>query len=64
VLIIERELEGEKMIALFNFGDQDYPVAGSMLGAGKLALSSRPLKENLLNNNVLPKRTGVWVCAG
>lgn len=63
VLIVERLLDGENMVALFNLGDEDYPVPAGLMSAGEVVLSSRPLKENLLNNNVLPKRTGIWVRA-
>ncbi|NQY98975.1 MAG: DUF3459 domain-containing protein, partial [Henriciella sp.] len=64
VLIVERKAEDETVVALFNFGDEDYAISEELIGGGEVVLSSRPLKENLLNNNVLPKRTGVWVRAG
>nr|WP_070961686.1 alpha-glucosidase [Hyphomonas sp. Mor2] len=63
VLIIRREFEGEADLALFNFGDEDYAIPAGLVSGNTVILSSRPLKENLLNNNVLPKRTGVWVRA-
>ncbi|MCR9078841.1 MAG: alpha-glucosidase family protein [Hyphomonadaceae bacterium] len=63
VLVIERALEGETVLALFNLGGDDYSVPTDVLSGGDVVLSSRPLKENLLNNNVLPKRSGVWVRA-
>lgn len=64
VLIVERQVEDETVFALFNFGDEDYTISEELIGGSEVVLSSRPLKENLLNNNVLPNRTGVWVRAG
>ena len=61
VLGVRRQLDGEEILALFNFGNEDYAVRNTDIADGDVVLSSRPLKENLLNNNVLPKRAGVWI---
>ena len=61
VLIVKRAIEGETILALFNLGDEDHALPAEVSPHGDMVLSSRPLKENLLNNNVLPKRAGVWI---
>lgn len=63
VLIVQRKVDGEDVLALFNFGDEDFALPDSVSVGGDMILSSRPLKEGLLRQNVLPKRVGVWIRA-
>ncbi|MEM7458106.1 MAG: alpha-amylase family glycosyl hydrolase [Pseudomonadota bacterium] len=63
VLILHRQHGDESILAVFNFGDAPFEIPESVVSAGDLVLSSRPLKEDLLSNNVVPERTGVWIRA-
>lgn len=63
VLIVRRELDGEAIVAVFNFGDAPAEIASPAVSAGDLVLSSSALKEDLLSDNRVPARTGVWVRA-
>lgn len=63
VLLIRREQEGEAISAIFNFGDTPAEIAGDVVSSGNLVLSSKPFKEDLLSQNVIPARTGVWIRA-
>lgn len=63
VLSVRRFVEGEEIIALFNFEDQAFALPDGINGSGDVILSSRPLKEDMLTQNVLPERTGVWIRA-
>ena len=62
-LIIHREFEGERITALFNFGDQPFPYSEALVSEGDLMLSSRPLKEGLIRGGKIPERAGVWIRA-
>lgn len=61
LLVLERTLDGEKIIAMFNFGNEPAKLPEAQISAGRLMLSSRPLKEDPLGSNVLPERVGVWI---
>lgn len=62
-LIIRRESEGGAIIALFNFGDAPVAIPEGLVSGGDMVLSSRPLKEDLLQDQAVPARAGVWVRA-
>ena len=62
-LIIRRESEGGAIIALFNFGDAPVAIPEDLVSGGDMVLSSRPLKEDLLQDQAVPARAGVWVRA-
>ena len=59
-LIIHRELEDQSVVAAFNFSNEAVALSQADIGEGDLVLSSKPLKENLLETKALPARTGVW----
>ncbi|MEM9054835.1 MAG: alpha-amylase family glycosyl hydrolase, partial [Pseudomonadota bacterium] len=61
LLAIRRQVQGESLLALFNLGDAAVQVTGDLLGGGRVVLSSRALKNDLLSTKVLLERTGVWV---
>lgn len=63
VLILERAHEGESILAVFNFGDTPFQIPESLVSKGDLLLSSRPLKEDLIRDNEVPERMGVWIRA-
>lgn len=63
VLALRRSVEGEAVIALFNLGNVPAEIEKELVEHGHLALSSRPLKEDLLATRQLPERTGVWIRA-
>ena len=61
VLSVRRQQGDENILAIFNFGDTPFEIPEHVVSSGDLLLSSRPLKEDLLSNNVVPERIGVWV---
>lgn len=61
VLAFHRTGDADQILALFNLGDDPFSIPADLLGRGDLVLSSRPLKDDLLQTKVLPPRTGVWV---
>lgn len=61
VLAFHRTGDADQILALFNLGDDSFPIPADLLGRGDLVLSSRPLKDDLLQTKVLPPRTAVWV---
>ncbi|MEL7030711.1 MAG: alpha-amylase family glycosyl hydrolase [Pseudomonadota bacterium] len=63
VLILQRQRDDEAILAVFNFGDTSFEIPEAIVSTGDLLLSSRPLKEDLLINNVVPERMGVWIRA-
>lgn len=63
VLILHRQRGDEAILAVFNFGDTSFEIPEAIVSTGDLLLSSRPLKEDLLINNVVPERMGVWIRA-
>ncbi|MEM6556804.1 MAG: alpha-amylase family glycosyl hydrolase [Pseudomonadota bacterium] len=63
VLILERQHQGESILAVFNFGDTPFKIPESLDSKGDLLLSSRPLKEDLLGDKAVPERMGVWIRA-
>ncbi len=63
VLVVRRIADDENIIAIFNFGDTGYKIPETIVSAGDLLLSSRPLNKDLLGDRVLPERTGVWIRA-
>jgi alpha-glucosidase len=62
-LIIRRESEDGAIMALFNFGDASVAIPDGLVSGGDMVLSSRPLKEDLLQDQAVPARAGVWVRA-
>jgi alpha-glucosidase len=62
-LIIHREIDGERITACFNFGDAPFRLPEPSVSEGDLLLSSRPLKEGLLQGGWIPGRAGVWIRA-
>jgi alpha-glucosidase len=60
-LIVRRTSSEGEIIALFNFGDAPIAIPEGVVSAGSLVLSSRPLKEGLLQDQAIPGRVGVWV---
>lgn len=63
LLALRRSVDGEALIALFNLGNTPVEIGAELVEQGHLALSSRPLKEDLLATRRLPERTGVWIRA-
>ncbi len=63
LLALRRSVDGEALIALFNLGNTPVEIGEELVDHGHLALSSRPLKEDLLTTRQLPERTGVWIRA-
>ena len=61
VLIVHRQLNDNRVTALFNFGDSPFQLPETVVSEGDLLLSSRPLKEGLLKAGQLPERAGVWI---
>lgn len=62
-LILRREDQGGAITAIFNFAGEPYMVPEHVDLQGDLALSSRPLKEDVIGLRVIPERAGVWVRA-
>ena len=60
-LVIERQADGERLIAVFNFGDAPQQIAPALELEGDIVLSSRPLKEGMLASRIMPPRAGVWI---
>lgn len=63
LLALRRSVDGKALIALFNLGNTLVEIGEELVEQGHLALSSRPLKEDLLATRQLPERTGVWIRA-
>ena len=61
VLILRRQIEGEQILAIYNFGNVPVPLPESLVSNGILVLSSRPFKEDLLSQQTLPERAGIWI---
>jgi len=62
-LILRREDQRGAITAIFNFAGEPYTVPEHVDLQGDLALSSRPLKEDVIGRRVIPERAGVWVRA-
>jgi alpha-glucosidase len=62
-MIIHRDLDGARVSALFNFGNTAHQFPEALVSQGDLILSSRPLKEGLLQGGLIPERAGVWIRA-
>lgn len=60
-LILRRASSEGEIVALFNFGDAPIAIPEGVVSSGSLVLSSRPLKEDLLQDQAVPGRVGVWV---
>ena len=60
-LIVRRDSSKGSILALFNFGDDPSAIPSGLLTDGDVVLSSKPLKENLLQDQAVPARAGVWV---
>ena len=60
-LVVRREASEGAIIELFNFGDAPFAIPPGLVSSGDVVLSSRPLKENLLQDQAVPARAGVWV---
>lgn len=61
LLIVERFAEEERVMAFFNLGADSIEVPASIPIKGDVILSSKPFKESLLNQRVLPAYTGLWI---
>ena len=62
-LALRRNAGQEEVTALFNLSGTPVALDENLVRKGYLALSSKPLKEDLLQTRLLPERTGVWVRA-
>ena len=56
-----REFEGREVLALFNLGGDELVLPEAAQRSGRIMLSSRDLKQGVLNDDKIPARTGVWV---
>ena len=61
VIIIEREADGQRVLALLNLGGDEVDLPHDLLAGGQVILSSRPLKDHVLTTLKMPERTGLWV---
>ena len=56
-----RKFEGREVLALFNLGGEDLVLPDAARRSGRIMLSSRDLKQGMLNDGKVPARTGVWI---
>ncbi len=63
VLVVDREGDGDKITAIFNFGNAPFQLPEHLVPEGNLVLSSRPLNNSLLEGGIIPERAGVWIGA-
>ena len=60
-LAIERTGEAQRVLSLFNLSAHDFDLTDDLIAGGQIALSSRPLKDDVLSTLKMPARTGLWV---